>query len=94
MFTFPPQFGRLDGSYGHVLINTGKGEFKYIENRVSGINIRGEIRDIKEVTLKGQKCFLITQNDNYPLLYTSGRGASQALERRRRSQSSALSANQ
>ena len=26
MFGFPPQFGRLDGSYGHVLLNEGNGK--------------------------------------------------------------------
>ena len=69
LFTFPPQFGRLDGSYSHVLLNDGSGGFRYVENRTSGISIKGEIKDIKEVTVKGKKCFLITQNDDYPLLY-------------------------
>jgi len=32
-FVFPPQFGRLDGSYGHVLLNEGDGKLKYIGNR-------------------------------------------------------------
>ena len=26
LFTFPPQFGRLDASYGHVLLMNGTGE--------------------------------------------------------------------
>jgi hypothetical protein len=69
MFTFPPQFGRLDASYGHVLINDGKGGFTYMENRVSGINVRGEVKDIKEIKSKKGRSFLFTQNDSIPVLY-------------------------
>ncbi len=69
LFTFPPQFGRLDASYGDVLINKGKGEFTPMENSASGINIKGEVKNIKELQLNGRKHFLITQNDNYPILY-------------------------
>ena len=32
-FVFPPQFGRLDASYGHMLLNEGGGKLKYVENR-------------------------------------------------------------
>lgn len=69
MFSFPPQFGRLDASYGHVLINNGKGEFAWMENKTSGLNLRGEIKDIKELDTKQGKEFLITQNDQKPVLY-------------------------
>ncbi|HET7898685.1 MAG TPA: FG-GAP-like repeat-containing protein, partial [Flavisolibacter sp.] len=36
LFTFPPQFGRLDASYGHLLLNNGKGNFTYVDNKTSG----------------------------------------------------------
>ena len=69
MFGFPPQFGRLDGSYGHVLLNTGKGEFKWIKPGESGISLRGEIKDIKEIAVKGKRCLLVVQNDEAPVMY-------------------------
>ncbi len=69
MFSFPPQFGRLDASYSHMLINNGKGDFTYIENKTSGILLKGEIKDIKEITTKSGKDFIITQNDSIPVLY-------------------------
>jgi hypothetical protein len=69
MFTFPPQFGRLDASYGDMLLNNGRGEFTWIENKRSGINLRGEIKDIKSVQVKGKKYILITQNNDHPVLY-------------------------
>jgi hypothetical protein len=68
-FGFLPQFGRLDGSFGDVLINDGKGNFTYINNARSGLNLRGQIRDI--ALIKGQKktrvLFMI--NDEVPVLY-------------------------
>ncbi len=69
MFSFPPQFGRLDASYGHVLINKGLGEFSYVENKKTGLNIKGQIKDIKEVKTKKGRKFIITQNDESSLVY-------------------------
>jgi hypothetical protein len=69
LFAFPPQFGRLDASYGHLLLNNGKGGFSYVETGLSGINLKGEIKDIKEITSKTGHSFLFTQNDSIPVLY-------------------------
>jgi len=69
MFSFPPQFGRLDASYGHVLLGDGKGNFHYVENKNTGIVIKGEIKDIKEIKNNNQKSYLFTQNDSIPVLY-------------------------
>ena len=69
MFNFPPQFGRLDASYGHVLIGNGKGGFRYVESKVSGINVRGETKDVKEIKSKKERSFLFVQNDSVPVLY-------------------------
>ena len=68
-FNFPPQFGRVDASYGHLLINIGNAAFRYIDQMESGINVKGETKDIKEVIIKGKKHFLFTQNDGLPVLY-------------------------
>ncbi len=69
MYSFPPQFGRLDASYSHTLINNGKGDFSYIINKLSGITLRGEIKDIKELQTKKGKEFIIAQNDSVPVIY-------------------------
>lgn len=69
LFTFPPQFGRLDASYGDVLINNGKGDFTPMNNAATGLNLRGEVKDIKELHTQSGRSFLITQNNSYPLLY-------------------------
>ena len=41
---FLPQFGRLDGSFGHVLLGDGKGGFTWIDPRRSGLLLPGQIR--------------------------------------------------
>jgi len=64
-FGFQPQFSRLDASYGHVLINDGKGNFTELPAAVTGLELRGEIRDIK--LINGKLLFL--QNNEYPVLY-------------------------
>jgi len=69
LFTFPPQFGRLDASYGHLLLNNGKGGFNYVETRSSGINLKGEIKDIKEISSKSGRYYLFAQNDSLPVMY-------------------------
>ena len=69
LFDFPPQFGRLDGSYGHVLLNDGTGKFKWIEPRQSGLSLRGAIKDIKEIATASKRLLLITQNNEQPVLF-------------------------
>ncbi|MEO8110822.1 MAG: FG-GAP-like repeat-containing protein [Ginsengibacter sp.] len=69
MFQFPPQFGRLDASFGDVLINQGKGQFTWIEPQLSGLRLPGEIKDIKEITGAGSRYILIVENDQVPSLF-------------------------
>ncbi|MGI8582754.1 MAG: FG-GAP repeat domain-containing protein [Chitinophagaceae bacterium] len=66
---FPPQFGRLDASYGDVLINDRKGGFTWIDANHSGLSIKGEVRDIKEIASTTNKYVLFLRNNDYPVLY-------------------------
>jgi len=52
-FGFLPQFGRLDASAGHVLINDGSGKFLLMKQDKSGLDVPGQTRDIVEI--KGKK---------------------------------------
>lgn len=70
LFEFPPQFGRLDASYGHVLLNKGKGSFEWIEPKQSGLSLRGAIKDIEETKSRNNKRnLIIVQNDEEPKLF-------------------------
>jgi hypothetical protein len=69
LFGFPPQFGRLDGSYGHILLNNGDASFKWIESKQSGFSLRGSVKDIKEVKAKDKSYIIAVQNDERPALF-------------------------
>lgn len=68
-FGFPPQFGRLDASYGDVLINDRKGGFIRLDYFQSGLEIKGTVRDIVEIA-SGQKNYLLFLiNNEFPIMY-------------------------
>jgi hypothetical protein len=66
---FPPQFGKLDASYGDVLINNGEGGFTGLSSQRSGLLVEGEVRDITMITGAGVNYILFARNDDYPVLY-------------------------
>ena len=68
-FEFIPQLETLDASSGDILINDGRGNFKWMEPAKSGLNLRGELRDIAELRSRKKTFLLFLQNDEYPLLY-------------------------
>ena len=68
-FGFPPQFGRLDGSYGHVLVNEGGGRLNYLGARGSGLNIRGEIRSLQVIKGKDRQYLVATVNNEKPVVF-------------------------
>ncbi len=68
-FGFLPQFEKLDGSFGDVLINDGKGSFKWQQAKQTGLNFSGELRDIAAIKNKKGTYVLFLQNNEYPLLY-------------------------
>jgi enediyne biosynthesis protein E4 len=68
-FGFLPQFGRLDGSFGDILLNDGKGNFSFMGNAKSGLEIRGQVRDIAQINGQKGKRLLFLVNDEYPVLY-------------------------
>jgi enediyne biosynthesis protein E4 len=68
-FGFLPQFGRLDGSFGHLLLGDGHGHFQYVPADRSGLNLPGQIRDIAPLGGKDHLYLLFLQNDEFPALY-------------------------
>ncbi|MEP6626557.1 MAG: hypothetical protein ABJA32_01190, partial [Ginsengibacter sp.] len=69
LFDFLPQFERLDASFGDVLLNDGKGKFKWVEQKKSGLNVQGQVRDIVEISNKNSRYILFLLNNDYPVLY-------------------------
>ncbi|MEX6688394.1 FG-GAP-like repeat-containing protein [Danxiaibacter flavus] len=71
IFDFPPQLCRLDASFGSVLLNDGKGNFTAIGKDKSGLETRGQVRDIRLIKSGTGTGILVLQNNEYPLLYKS-----------------------
>ncbi|MEO5892186.1 MAG: VCBS repeat-containing protein [Ferruginibacter sp.] len=68
-FGFLPQFEKLDGSFGDVLINNGKGDFAWQLAKKTGLNLRGELRDIATIRNSKGTFLLFLQNNEFPVLY-------------------------
>jgi hypothetical protein len=66
---FPPQFGKLDASFGEVLINDGKGDLTSLNSKQSGVKVSGIIRDICELHGKNKNYILFLRNNDFPMLY-------------------------
>lgn len=67
-FGFIPQFSRLDASYGNLLLNDKSGRFNVVVDYVSGICVKGEVKDIKKLSINNRKHLLFLLNDDFPLL--------------------------
>jgi hypothetical protein len=66
---FLPQFGRLDASFGDVLMNDGKGNFIRLNAQQTGLKIRGIIRDISPVQGAGNESYILfLRNNDFPVL--------------------------
>jgi len=64
-----PQFGRLDASYGTVLLNKGDKQFVEMSPAQTGINITGMVRDIVLIPSNGYDDILFLRNNDYPVMY-------------------------
>ena len=63
-----PQFGRLDASYGQVLLNEGKGNFRWILPAVSGLDLPGVVRQLLPITFGNKRALLFLRNNDKPVL--------------------------
>ena len=68
-YDFLPQFERQDASFGNVLINNKKGGFTLMEPAQSGLQIKGEVKDIEQFKNANNNYLLFLRNDDYPALF-------------------------
>ncbi len=57
-----PYQGRYDSSYGLVLLNQGKGVFKFLSSIDAGFRLDGEIRDLKKIMIGGRLVWVVARN--------------------------------
>ncbi|HEX6223105.1 MAG TPA: VCBS repeat-containing protein, partial [Chryseolinea sp.] len=58
------QMGRLDASYGCLLLGDGKGNFVVLPNKDSGVRLEGETRRLKKINVGGRAHYLAFRNNN------------------------------
>ena len=63
------RFGRHRSNHGTVLINDGKGGFSYVPQYESGLNIRGDVRSLEMIGVRGKTKLLFGLNDAPAELY-------------------------
>ncbi len=68
-FNFLPQYGRIDGSYGEVLLNKGNMDFEALRFPSSGLFVKGMMRDMQQIKIKNINYLMIAVNNEKPRLY-------------------------
>ncbi len=58
-----PEIGRNDASYGVCLMGTPLHTYQYINPIVSGLFVKGEVRDIKEINTKSGNYIILARNN-------------------------------
>ncbi len=58
------KLGVIDANYGQLYEGDGRGNFKYIPQKESGISITGDVKSLKVLTIKGKR-YLFAGINNY-----------------------------
>ncbi|HXS56269.1 MAG TPA: VCBS repeat-containing protein, partial [Hanamia sp.] len=68
-----PEVGRFDASYGITLLGNKAHRFTYVAPAESGLFIRGEVRDVKEIsTARGNYILIARNNDSLQIFKKAG----------------------
>ncbi|AVR46710.1 hypothetical protein C7S20_16350 [Christiangramia fulva] len=65
------QLGRLDASHGTLLLNDKNGFFEVSSTKLPDIS--GPARDIKKIRIGNKDCFIISMNNNEPIVLRSNK---------------------
>jgi hypothetical protein len=58
------KFGRYKANHGVLLLNDGKGNFTYVPQSTSGLNLREDIRSVQKISLGGHEKLIFGANDD------------------------------
>ena len=61
--------GQCDANYGIILLGDGKGSFSTLDPTRSGLKIRGDVRDISLIKVKGSDYMLVGRNGDALKVY-------------------------
>ena len=57
------KFGRYRANHGILLLNDGKGNFSYVNQRMSGLDVRGDVRSMQQVSTPEGPVLIFGLND-------------------------------
>lgn len=69
LFTYPPQFSRLDANHGTVLINRNNGRFESLPGSQSGLRIFGQMKAIDKLVHNEEVYFIFSINNKAAAVY-------------------------
>jgi hypothetical protein len=55
--------GVIDANFGQLLQGDGKGNFKHVSQRESGLTFTGDTKSLKVITIDGQRYMLVGVNN-------------------------------
>jgi hypothetical protein len=64
LYRVKPEVGRYDASWGNFLEGDGKGGFRVIPPRSSGLRLEGEIRDIRTIETPSGPMLVVARNND------------------------------
>ena len=62
-YDLQPAIGRLDASFGNLLLGTAEGWFKEADTRHYNLNISGQVRDLQFIETGDKRMILVAKND-------------------------------
>jgi enediyne biosynthesis protein E4 len=63
------KIGSIDANTGCLLKGNGKGDFEYVSQVVSGLNVKGDVKSVEEVMINGKKHLVIGIADESIKMY-------------------------
>jgi hypothetical protein len=66
-----PEIGRMSAGYGLCLRGDGKGHFAPVRELESGFFVPGQARDIKRVRTRRGNIYIVSRNNDRPLIFRS-----------------------
>ncbi len=64
LYSVKPEVGRYDASQGLILLGNKEGKFISIQPKDSGLAVKGEIRNIKQLKIGGTSYLLFARNND------------------------------
>ncbi|MEX6688393.1 VCBS repeat-containing protein [Danxiaibacter flavus] len=63
------EMGRYDADYGTILVNKGNGAFEC--QSVNGLNIKGQVRKIRQINIAGKQAMVLVRNNDSAMVLKS-----------------------